>query len=51
MVHGNSNRAIAARLLLGEETIKTHVRSIFRKLEVTDRTQAVAFAIREGIFL
>ncbi|HXY43611.1 MAG TPA: response regulator transcription factor [Acidimicrobiales bacterium] len=51
MVHGNSNRAIAARLLLGEETVKTHVRSIFRKLDVTDRTQAVAFALREGIFL
>ncbi len=51
MVHGNSNRAVAARLMLGEETIKTHVRSIFRKLEVSDRTQAVALALREGIFL
>jgi DNA-binding NarL/FixJ family response regulator len=36
---------------LGEETVKTHVRSIFRKLDVTDRTQAVAFALREGVFL
>jgi DNA-binding NarL/FixJ family response regulator len=51
MVHGNSNRAIAQRLVLGEETVKTHVRSIFRKLDVTDRTQAVAFALREGVFL
>ncbi len=51
MVHGNTNRAIAARLMLGEETIKTHVRSIFRKLEVSDRTQAVALALREGLFL
>ena len=51
MVHGNSNRAIAHRLVLGEETVKTHVRSIFRKLDVSDRTQAVAFALREGIFL
>jgi DNA-binding NarL/FixJ family response regulator len=51
MVHGNTNRAIAARLVLGEETIKSHVSSIFRKLEVSDRTQAVAFALREGIFL
>lgn len=50
MVHGHSNRAIAARLILGEETIKTHVRSIFRKLGTSDRTQAVAFAIREGLF-
>ena len=51
MVHGNSNRAIAQRLVLGEETVKTHVRSIFRKLDVTDRTQAVALALREGVFL
>ena len=50
MVHGHSNRAIARRLVLGEETVKTHVRSIFRKLDVTDRTQAVAFALREGMF-
>ena len=51
MVHGNSNRAIAARLVLGEETIKTHVRSIYRKLGVSDRAQAVAFVLREGVFL
>lgn len=51
MVHGSSNRAIGRRLIIGDETVKTHVRSIFRKLNVTDRTQAVAFALREGIFL
>ena len=51
VVHGNSNRAIARRLVVGEETVKTHVRSIFRKLEVNDRTQAVALALREGLFL
>lgn len=51
MVHGHSNRAIAARLVIGEETVKSHARAIFRKLEVSDRTSAVAFAIREGIFL
>ncbi len=51
IVHGHSNRAIASRLMLGEETIKTHVRSIYRKLEVSDRSQAVALALREGIFL
>lgn len=50
MVHGHTNRVIAARLMLGEETIKTHVSSIFRKLAVSDRTQAVAFALREGLF-
>lgn len=51
MVRGSSNRAIAARLVLGEETIKTHVRSIYRKLGVNDRSQAVAVALREGVFL
>ncbi len=51
MVHGNANRAIAARLVLGDETIKTHVRSIYRKLGVADRSQAVAVALREGTFL
>ncbi len=51
MVRGNANRAIAARLMLGEETIKTHVRSIYRKLGVADRSQAVALALREGTFL
>jgi DNA-binding NarL/FixJ family response regulator len=50
MVQGHSNRAIAARLVLGEETIKTHARSIYRKLNVADRGQAVAFALREGLF-
>ncbi|MDQ6783580.1 MAG: response regulator transcription factor [Actinomycetota bacterium] len=50
IVHGHGNRVIAGRLTLGEETIKTHVSSIYRKLGVTDRTQAVAFALREGLF-
>jgi DNA-binding NarL/FixJ family response regulator len=51
MVQGHANRAIAAQLVLGEETIKTHVRSIYRKLGVADRAQAVALALREGTFL
>lgn len=51
LVAGHSNRAIAKKLVLGEETVKTHVRAIFRKLDVTDRAGAVAFALREGIYL
>jgi DNA-binding NarL/FixJ family response regulator len=51
IVRGYSNRTIASRLLLGDETVKTHVRGIYRKLGVNDRSQAVAFALREGVFL
>ncbi|OAP26342.1 MULTISPECIES: response regulator transcription factor [Amycolatopsis] len=50
LVAGLSNRAVAARLVLGEETVKSHVSAIFRKLEVRDRAGAVAVALREGIF-
>nr|CEL20044.1 DNA-binding response regulator, LuxR family [Kibdelosporangium sp. MJ126-NF4]CTQ97268.1 DNA-binding response regulator, LuxR family [Kibdelosporangium sp. MJ126-NF4] len=50
MVTGMSNRAIAGRLVVGEETVKSHLRAIYRKLEVSDRAGAVAVALREGIF-
>ncbi|MBA3277624.1 MAG: response regulator transcription factor [Geodermatophilaceae bacterium] len=50
MVAGHHNRAIAARLVVGEETVKSHVSSVYRKLEVSDRSAAVATALREGLF-
>jgi DNA-binding NarL/FixJ family response regulator len=50
MVGGLSNRAIAQKLFVGEETVKSHTRSIYRKLEVGERAQAVAVALREGLF-
>jgi DNA-binding NarL/FixJ family response regulator len=50
MVRGLSNRAIAQRLYIGEETVKTHARGVYRKLEVADRAGAIAAALREGIF-
>ncbi len=50
MVTGLSNRAIATKLVIGDETVKSHLRSMYRKLGVGDRTSAVAAALREGIF-
>ncbi|HEY2723818.1 MAG TPA: response regulator transcription factor [Pseudonocardiaceae bacterium] len=50
MVAGLSNRAIAGRLTVSEETVKTHARGIYRKLDVPDRSSAVAAALREGVF-
>ena len=50
LVAGLTNRAIAAKLVVSEETVKTHSRGIYRKLSVQDRTAAVALALREGVF-
>ena len=43
---GHSNRQIARELGIGEQTVKTHVRSILTKLALQDRVQAAIFAIR-----
>lgn len=45
---GYINKEIAHRLCLAEQTIKSHVTSILRKLDVNDRTQAVLTAVRQG---
>lgn len=50
VVSGLSNRGIASKLVIGDETVKTHLSSIYRKLGVSDRTGAVATALREGIY-
>ncbi|TKH41363.1 DNA-binding response regulator [Paenibacillus terrae] len=49
MAYGLRNEEIAARLYIGESTVKTHVHRILQKCAVEDRTQAVVFAIRNGI--
>jgi DNA-binding NarL/FixJ family response regulator len=50
IVAGLSNRAIASRLVISEETVKSHTRAVYRKLGVGDRAGAVAAALREGLF-
>jgi DNA-binding NarL/FixJ family response regulator len=46
---GKTNKEIANHLDLSEKTVKNHVRNIFHKLQVYDRTQAAILAIRKGL--
>lgn len=46
---GNANKQIAWKLSISEDTVKTHMKSIFTKLGVSDRTHAVTIAARRGI--
>lgn len=46
---GMSNRAISKRLFISEKTVKNHVSSIFRKLELESRSEAAAYAVQNGI--
>jgi len=49
MVHGKSNRDIAASLGITEATVKCHVSVILERLGVSDRTQAVVAALQRGL--
>jgi len=46
IARGQSNRQIARNLEIGEQTVKTHVRSILTKLGLQDRVQAAIYALR-----
>lgn len=49
IVQGKSNKEIASALFITEETVKWHVKSLFVKLGVNDRTQAAITALQRGI--
>lgn len=46
---GRSNRQIAEALIVGEETVKTHVGNILAKLHLAHRTQAMIYALKQGL--
>jgi DNA-binding CsgD family transcriptional regulator len=49
LAEGLSNKAIAARLGISDETVKFHLSAIFGKLQATNRTDAVRQALRRGV--
>ncbi|OFW56915.1 MAG: hypothetical protein A2W01_00605 [Candidatus Solincola sediminis] len=51
MARGYNNRQIADLLFISEHTVKVHIRNIFRKIGVADRTNAVLWAIENGVVL
>ena len=46
---GESNKKIARELSISEHTVRAHVRTIMRKLEVANRVQAATLALRNGL--
>lgn len=50
IAEGMINKEIAIKLNISERTVKNHISSIFKKIDVTDRTQAAVFAIRNNLF-
>ncbi|MDQ8198775.1 response regulator transcription factor [Pelagicoccus enzymogenes] len=49
LLKGRSNKEIAHSLYISIDTVKTHLKTLFAKLEVQDRTEAAVTAIRRGI--
>ena len=46
---GRTNREIGERLFISEETVKTHVASLLSKLRLQNRTQVVAYAVKNRV--
>ena len=51
VAEGWSDKELALKLFLSEPTIKSHLRSIYRKLQVRNRAQAAAYAVKKGLSL
>ena len=49
LIKGRSNKEIASSLYISEDTVKSHLKTLFTKLRVRDRTEAAVEAIRHGI--
>lgn len=49
VVSGLFNKEIASKLSISERTVKNHISNIFRKIEVSDRSQAAVFAIKNKL--
>lgn len=50
VAEGRSNKEIARTLVVTEQTVKFHLTNVYRKLRVTNRTEAARFAVRLGIY-
>jgi DNA-binding NarL/FixJ family response regulator len=49
LCHGHTNKQIATRLWLSEQTVKFHLRNIYRKLEIKNRTEALSYAYEHDL--
>jgi len=49
LAQGSTNKQIGATLVISDNTVRHHVNNIMEKLQVSDRTEAVATAMRSGV--
>ena len=49
LAEGSTNKQIAHALNISDNTVRCHVNNIMEKLQVSDRTEAVAFALKKGV--